>query len=59
MNKLGSFQVSIVAHAFGRPVYVAAESFKFTRLFPLSQRDSSLDVVRARAQVRYSTLPLS
>lgn len=38
INKVGSYQVSIVAEAFKRPVYVAAESYKFVRMFPLSQQ---------------------
>lgn len=28
-----------MAKAFGKPFYVAAESYKFARLFPLNQRD--------------------
>ncbi len=28
-----------MAKAFGKPFYVAAESYKFARLFPLTQRD--------------------
>lgn len=39
INKLGTFQIATVAKAFGKPLYVAAESYKFARLFPLTQRD--------------------
>jgi len=39
INKIGSYQTSIIAHAFKKPLYVAAESFKFMRLYPLNQRD--------------------
>ena len=39
MNKLGTYQISIVAAAFKKPFYVAAESFKFIRLYPLNQSD--------------------
>ena len=39
VNKVGTFQLAIVAKEFGKPFYVAAESFKFARLFPLSQGD--------------------
>jgi translation initiation factor eIF-2B subunit alpha len=39
INKVGTYQVAIVAKAFSKPFYVAAESFKFTRVFPLNQRD--------------------
>jgi translation initiation factor eIF-2B subunit alpha len=49
INKLGSFQIATVAKAMGKPVYVAAESYKFARLYPLNQRDlpnehSSMDL---------------
>mmetsp|Transcript_12868 Transcript_12868/g.24481 ORF Transcript_12868/g.24481 Transcript_12868/m.24481 type:complete len:387 (-) Transcript_12868:101-1261(-) len=39
INKLGTFQIATVAKAMGKPVYVAAESYKFARLYPLNQRD--------------------
>lgn len=39
INKLGTYQVALAAKALGVPVLVAAESFKFARLFPLGQRD--------------------
>lgn len=39
INKLGTFQIATVAKAFGKAVYVAAESYKFARLFPLNQGD--------------------
>eukprot|EP00850_Spirogloea_muscicola_P003659 SM000015S01159 [mRNA] locus=s15:167592:170555:+ [translate_table: standard] len=39
INTLGTFQIAMVAKAMGRPVYVAAESYKFARLYPLDQRD--------------------
>jgi len=32
-------QIATVAKAFGKPLYVAAESYKFARLFPLNQQD--------------------
>jgi translation initiation factor eIF-2B subunit alpha len=32
-------QIATVAKAFGKAFYVAAESYKFARLFPLNQRD--------------------
>jgi translation initiation factor eIF-2B subunit alpha len=31
--------MGIVAKAFNKPFYVAAESYKFARLYPLNQRD--------------------
>jgi translation initiation factor eIF-2B subunit alpha len=37
--QVGTFQMGIVAKAFNKPFYVAAESYKFARLYPLNQRD--------------------
>lgn len=39
INKTGTHQLSIVAKALNKPFYVAAESFKFMRFYPLNQRD--------------------
>jgi translation initiation factor eIF-2B subunit alpha len=39
INKLGTLAVATCAAAYGKPVYVAAESYKFARLFPLKQKD--------------------
>ncbi len=39
INTVGTFQIAMVAHQLRVPVYVAAESFKFVRHFPLSQHD--------------------
>ena len=39
VNKMGTNQIALVARACNKPFYVAAESYKFARLFPLSQRD--------------------
>lgn len=39
INKIGTYQIAMVAKALRRPVYVAAESYKFARLFPLTQSD--------------------
>lgn len=39
INKVGTYQVAIVAKAFKKPFYVAVESYKFARMYPLSQRD--------------------
>ncbi|CAN0372266.1 unnamed protein product, partial [Laminaria digitata] len=36
---VGTFQMAVLAKAFNVPFYVAAESYKFARLFPLDQRD--------------------
>merc|ERR1712087_991522 len=39
ISKTGTYQMAIVARAFKRPFYVAVESTKFARMFPLSQQD--------------------
>ncbi|XP_057872110.2 uncharacterized protein LOC131078430 isoform X1 [Cryptomeria japonica] len=41
INMIGTYQTALVAHSMNKPVYVAAESYKFTRLSPLDQRDMS------------------
>lgn len=38
-RQVGTFQMAVLAKAFSVPFYVAAESYKFARLFPLDQRD--------------------
>lgn len=39
VNKIGTYALSICARAHDKPVYVAAESYKFARLYPLNQKD--------------------
>jgi len=39
VNKIGTNALSICARAHDKPVYVAAESYKFARLYPLNQKD--------------------
>jgi len=39
INKIGTYQLSLVAKALNKPFYVLAETFKFTRFFPLTQND--------------------
>lgn len=39
VNKVGTLTVACCAKAMQRPLYVAAESYKFARAFPLGQRD--------------------
>lgn len=41
-NAVGSYQMGIIAKAAHKPVFAAAESFKFLRLFPLSQYDTPI-----------------
>ena len=39
INRIGTNTLGIVANAHGTPLYVACESYKFARIFPLSQKD--------------------
>ncbi|KAG9459786.1 hypothetical protein H6P81_004294 [Aristolochia fimbriata] len=41
INMMGTYQIALVAHSMDKPVYVAAESYKFARLYPLDQKDLS------------------
>ena len=41
LNKMGTLQVAIVAKLYNKPLYVASESYKFARIFPLDQGDLS------------------
>lgn len=40
VNKIGTYQIALIAHALKKPFYVAVESYKFARMYPLSQRDT-------------------
>lgn len=39
INQIGTYQMAIVAKAANKPFYVAVESYKFVRFFPLNQYD--------------------
>ncbi|CAA7395595.1 unnamed protein product [Spirodela intermedia] len=39
INMMGTYQTALVAHSMNKPVYVAAECYKFARLYPLDQKD--------------------
>lgn len=39
VNKLGTYALAACAKARGKPFYVASESYKFARLYPLNQKD--------------------
>jgi translation initiation factor eIF-2B subunit alpha len=43
INKLGTYTIAVCAKAHNRPFYVAAESYKFARLYPLNQRDLPME----------------
>ena len=39
VNKVGTYALGVLAKELGVPLYVAAESYKFTRLYPLNNAD--------------------
>lgn len=39
VNKIGTYNLAIAAKEMNKPFYVVAESFKFSRIFPLNQED--------------------
>ena len=43
ISKLGTYTIAVAAKAHNKPFYVAAESYKFARLYPLNQRDLPLE----------------
>eukprot|EP00884_Botryococcus_braunii_P016301 jgi/Botrbrau1/3354/Bobra.0048s0048.1 len=43
INKMGTYTLAIAANSHNTPFYVAAESYKFARLYPLNQRDLPIE----------------
>lgn len=41
INKIGTYQTALSAHFHKKPFYVAAESLKFARTYPIKQEDIS------------------
>ncbi|XP_065055540.1 translation initiation factor eIF2B subunit alpha-like [Rhopilema esculentum] len=39
INKVGTYQLAVMAKAMSKPVYAVAESFKFQRIYPLNQKE--------------------
>merc|ERR1711966_127101 len=39
VNKVGTFTLGVIAKELGVPLYVAAECYKFTRMYPLNNAD--------------------
>lgn len=52
INRLGTVTMAVNAKDKNKPFYVLAESFKFTRLFPLNNRDIPADYLFSRATLR-------
>ncbi len=44
INKIGTLPIAITAKMYKKPFYVAAECYKFARLFPLNQSGMSLSI---------------
>jgi len=42
INKLGTYQIALCAKSLNKPFYIAAESYKFARLYPLNQQVGAL-----------------
>lgn len=57
VNKIGTFTCAMVAKAMNKPFYVAAESYKFARLYPLNQRDFPETLFGAQETEDCSTEP--
>ena len=55
VNKLGSLQVGVLAKTFNVPVYIAVESYKFARIYPLNQK--SVSVSEADRQISEKARP--
>ena len=43
INKLGTYQLALLARSAGKPFYVLVESHKFVRLYPLGQHDLGIE----------------
>lgn len=43
-NQIGTCQMAMVAKTYNKPLYVAAESYKFARLYPLTQADLETNI---------------
>lgn len=53
INKIGTYQIAVIAKSHKKPFYVTAESFKFVRSYPLNQSDiSNFEYINPPAYVR-------
>jgi translation initiation factor eIF-2B subunit alpha len=43
ISRLGTYQIGLLAKAMGKPFYVASESYKFVRMYPLGQDDLPIE----------------
>ncbi|KAJ3404826.1 hypothetical protein HDU80_002288 [Chytriomyces hyalinus] len=51
INQMGTYQIALVAKAANKPFYAVTESYKFVRMFPLSQSDVELPEHRIDAGI--------
>jgi len=64
VNKLGTYCMAVCAQEAGKPFYVAAESYKFARLYPFHQADlpvsayRPLDFVDTKIETKPATLDI-
>ena len=58
ISRLGTYQIALLAKAQGKPFFVAAESHKFVRLYPLGQYDLGIEqtVIEFKADDNGSSL---
>lgn len=54
--QLGTYQVAMIAKALRKPFYVAVESYKFARMYPLGQRDVE-DMATVKQSIDSATGP--
>lgn len=58
VSRIGTYGIAIMAQAHKKPFYVAAESFKFTRLYPLNQSDLPVPNCPSTDALMFATDPL-
>ncbi len=46
INRIGTYSLALCANSLEKPFYVLAENFKFSRIFPLGQKDLSVEVLK-------------
>ncbi len=39
INQIGTLNIAVIAKSYHKPVYVCTESYKFSRIYPLTQSD--------------------
>ncbi|POS86824.1 hypothetical protein EPUL_001026 [Erysiphe pulchra] len=59
ISRLGTYQIALLAKAAGKPFYVAAETHKFVRIYPLGQYDLGIEqnVIKYKTQDENESTP--